>query len=901
MRLTYMKRCLILLFLFLSPEVFAQGLFQVVPTDKSLEYLGHIFGGSIGAIHLGGTGNPLLSRMFEKLNFIVVTFGVVILAYIGIAGAINTAREGEALGKKFTLWVPLRAMMGMLLMVPTPGTGYSAVQMTVIWFVLNGVGAANSIWNVVLDQLAGGITAVGGVTVDIPDESINNVTEQVLKASTCMSVINSIPEITTKYGRAKVMVTYFPMKKTGPISDPNEISQEALVTVGLEKSASTLPGLPPGLLDNSNICGSFKVSTMLDKSTKTDAYNPASLLTRLNVKVNALLAIFSAVEPATSSIATARKKGVENPKPQPGYVPSALKAYRQQLIPLTEGIRVAPGQYEAFRNAANQAAQQGAIAGAVTGSMYGGAIGGAIGAGMGAGISVAVETWEKSYDKVAVDQNQVNQLKKLGWIHAGSYYYALSKQTKANVDADAKKLPVPYPDQYKPPIAVDENTIVKGVTNAPKGWNQKLFNILATDDNRVNLNDALTRSFTYYEEDKTTSTPSLPALGSGKASTGNGFMDAILTPLGDGMRGGIIRAIQEAMGGEGKDPLVRMGKMGFDMMVTAEAVLFTGIIAAFAISLAFSPGACLNPAPYSGNWLLTQLFTLVYILMAMIWSIGATLGIYTPMVPYILFTSTAVGWFIAVIEAVVAAPFVALALVQPSGEELGNIKQAISILMNVFIKPSLMIFGFVIAGSLLRAVINMINFGFISAVDGSIIPSLFGIIPILGLYAFFVIGMINQCFSLIYELPNKVLRYMGMSSDGYNPKEAAEQAQKGFQAGEAIAGKEGAIGSMASHAGGGRQAAHEKYMKGGGGQTPGTSTPGDKGKGDGDDKGEGGDKDKGGAGGTGAVAPGGASIKPLGGGKGGKTGGDTGSKGGNQPSGKPGGTPPSTSPGSGKK
>src|SRR5256885_1748418 len=64
---------------FMAPEILA-GVFDVIPTDKSKQYLGMIFGGSVGTISLGGSANPMLSKMFEKFNFIVVTAGVVVLS-----------------------------------------------------------------------------------------------------------------------------------------------------------------------------------------------------------------------------------------------------------------------------------------------------------------------------------------------------------------------------------------------------------------------------------------------------------------------------------------------------------------------------------------------------------------------------------------------------------------------------------------------------------------------------------------------------------------------------------------------------------------------------------------------------------------------------------------------------
>ena len=106
---------------FIAPNVFA-GVFDPPPSDQSLAYLGMIFGSNVGTIYLGGAANPVLAQMFEQFNTIIVAIGTVVISYIGIVSTINTAQEGQTMGKKWSsIWLPMRSMMGMLLMVPTPG------------------------------------------------------------------------------------------------------------------------------------------------------------------------------------------------------------------------------------------------------------------------------------------------------------------------------------------------------------------------------------------------------------------------------------------------------------------------------------------------------------------------------------------------------------------------------------------------------------------------------------------------------------------------------------------------------------------------------------------------------------------------------------------------------------
>ncbi len=209
-------------------------------------------------------------------------------------------------------------------------------------------------------------------------------------------------------------------------------------------------------------------------------------------------------------------------------------------------------------------------------------------------------------------------------------------------------------------------------------------------------------------------------------------------------------------------------------------------------------------------------------------ALGATLGIYIPLVPYVIFTTTAFGWMIQVIEAVVAAPIIALGLVHPGGEELGKIGSALPILANIFLRPTLMIFGFVLGASLLRAGIALVNFGFIPAITEGAAVSIFSILAVLGMYVGIMTAIVNKSFSLVYLLPNQIMRWMGGSAEsdhgaGDMAKEAkgsfdsgAGQAQKGLEAGHAKASeKTGAkLANVSKDSKTGREEkAHQDFVK----------------------------------------------------------------------------------------
>lgn len=895
------------IFYLISPEIFA-GVFDVIPTDKSKEYLGIIFGGSVGAISLGGSANPTLSIMFERFNFIIVTAGVVILSYVGIISAINTAREGEAMGKKFSLWVPLRGLFGMLLMLPSPGTGYSLVQMTVIWIVLNGIGAANTVWNTVLDQMARGLKIVGNIEMPISKIELDRAAQGVLVSATCMAKLNSLSQLDLikSYGSIGVHVV-FDKYNIDNSNKPTTLRQKARINIGVAPSSSKPP--PAGAL---TICGSIPLETVIynNNPKSGDAFNVASIEQRLQIKVNAILAMFDALSGTANSIAScpSTQNCVDNLNK--GYINASEAAYKAQIVNLAGGVRspvggaaygsasggrVPPrgaqgagpaggggggggggpsvgdqaraagrtageniagaGQAataginsagEGARNAAGAAVggaagaanavpgaagsawegtkdAAGAASSAYSGSSYrnageaaynadysgaassaiGGAASGietganaaanapaqagsAIGSGVtqgfdkGVGVGEQVQNlWEQAPAPVAITSDQTNSLKTFGWIHAGSYYYALSQQNLDDYGQDALAVPtITAPHSY----AGDFTGANPPTSASQTNWSGQLYDQLTTNTNRQSFNDALK----WGEEagsDASYTSGSLPALGSGHASTGNAFMDQIVSALADGMRDPILNFFQQQITAQSEDPLVAMGRFGWKLMMAGEALIFAAIVSSAGIMLGISAGSCLNPLPWAGDTLFSQIFLVLYGVIILLWGAGATLGIYLPLVPYIVFTVTAFGWMIAVVEAVVGAPLIALALIQPSGEELGQIKNGLGIIASIFLKPVLMIFGFILAGSLLRAGLTMLNFGFVKAVNQSVLPTVFNVVVTLVILVAVDTMFVNKAFELIHLLPKNILRFMGLTPEEGGEKEMVGKAKEGFDTG----------------------------------------------------------------------------------------------------------------------
>ncbi|KTC85192.1 type IVB secretion system protein DotA [Legionella brunensis] len=125
--------------------------FAPPPQDYSVIFLGNIFGIVDGVLH--GTGSQMMGTMFGVFNSAVLALGGVIIMYTLLVSTMNTAHEGQMLGQKWSsIWVPMRATLGLALLIPK-GSGYCLMQIFVMWIVVQGVGAADKVWQAALSYL----------------------------------------------------------------------------------------------------------------------------------------------------------------------------------------------------------------------------------------------------------------------------------------------------------------------------------------------------------------------------------------------------------------------------------------------------------------------------------------------------------------------------------------------------------------------------------------------------------------------------------------------------------------------------------------------------------------------------------------------------------------------------
>jgi conjugal transfer/type IV secretion protein DotA/TraY len=223
---------------------------------------------------------------------------------------------------------------------------------------------------------------------------------------------------------------------------------------------------------------------------------------------------------------------------------------------------------------------------------------------------------------------------------------------------------------------------------------------------------------------------------------------------------------------------------------------FAGVMMGDAIQNVAQAGIGVMKMLFSVDKYMLTLYLPLGSAMAMVlFMIGIMLGVYLPFIPVLLFVFAGIGWLISVIEAMVAAPLVALGITHPEGHDLlGRAEQALMLLFSVFLRPVTIIFGFITAIMLLYIAVSMFNESYLYVISDMLIvvkqnasdsaqiivrwTSFVGMIII---YVYVMMSIVDQCFSLIYVIPDKIMRWIGGPSEQSQVAQMMQQVKGGTE------------------------------------------------------------------------------------------------------------------------
>lgn len=683
-----------LVLLILLPSIALAATFSIPSTDKSIEYLGAVFG-RMGSLPIAPSGNVLFGQIMKLFNQIVLALATLIVIYTIVISTIHTAHEGEVMGKKWSsIFIPARIGAGLWLLVPS-SSGYSYIQIVIMWFIMQGIGVANGLWEQVLsayDRGEGIYETIDASDLSAISDVVNpqgdtNTLRGVLKSEICLNMINNNP-------------------------------------INLEAINQGTPLTAFKSLDGSYIMWGIQ-------STEQAVCGSAALPSKTTVDQ-----AFSTLTGTSSS----SNQQFESFRAQVGDM--ILNGLNQDLSgPAQEAVSKSPENWMDFANLmtakSNLNTQKQEI--------------------------LRKLATAGSYLQTSLARNALED----GWIFAGSYY---SKLIAGNPSATISNINV----MVTPP---NFNLIGGGDFGAQ--LSQKIDDLTTDYLKRASKDRNVNESSATREREE----------------VGNSNLEYPLNEIADAFRAptwGLAKSLMKNLSSSTEDPMLSIAKMGGLMVAVSEAI-FLGLLAIVAVALLVAVAKGVEPVGHVLHIVLSVAVPVFMLFLAFFYVSGMTLALYIPLIPFLVFTFAAIAWMILVIEAIVAAPLVALILVVPSEDELGKAGHSLVILLGLILRPALMILGFIVAIKILLVTVKMLNFGFASVVLEHLpIFSIFYPIGVVVLYTGILTYMVHEAFSLIYVIPDKVLRWMGGTPETEDimgkVKKAEGDVEKGAASGKAAMG-----------------------------------------------------------------------------------------------------------------
>ncbi|MEI2744784.1 MAG: DotA/TraY family protein [Ottowia sp.] len=172
------------------------------PTDVAMTQVVSIFGPPVtAATGFGADAAPTVLGV-TVYYFLVGVFVVSILMalYLTLAGTAQSAHSGHFLGERWhSLWVPLRAVLGWMLLLPIPALGgLAGIHALLFWALAIGTGFANKVGLAAIES-----TAANGFAADVATLTAEPLAAQLARNTfdslTCVETVNRVESVPGGY------------------------------------------------------------------------------------------------------------------------------------------------------------------------------------------------------------------------------------------------------------------------------------------------------------------------------------------------------------------------------------------------------------------------------------------------------------------------------------------------------------------------------------------------------------------------------------------------------------------------------------------------------------------------------------------------------------------------------
>jgi defect-in-organelle-trafficking protein DotA len=786
-------------------------------TDISIAYLSSVFGTVSGV--LTGTSGQMLGKLIYQFNqgMLVVAglwlaFSVLQICFrSGMSGSFMQQQEGKSAPLIF-----LRVALGFGLLIPNPSTGYTLLQGIVMQVTVQGVKLADQVWEYGLDYLnAGG--ALWSRPVQQKSESDNLRRSDALMSNDDVNKIlgdESKTDVTVPayFSQNLSMVQKIMAMEACMVRSSIEFSRSDNSSNDNDTSSVATPNFPLNVQENlNNYSFEFPGGYQTGYGSKGNTTCGAVFWNQLEGKA------LSDCQPGDNSGSTTQCE----------FSHLALKEVVTDLLPVVHKWVCATAAN------ADQASECNGVDTDVSQVTY-----------IADAMMSATINYKNLIDPVVrkdsiSDSSQAgamkfyDQARKDGWMTAGRYYWDMLQLEDAydkamtNNQSYSGFTPGNYqPPSDKPPYpqALDSANRLMSYTLGSQGIplaksymsgftdaSQAGTAVLASNKSAAGATSGLGLPLAAAM----IALKFIPGVGTVLASIISDFIQIILS---------FSQYSTTALGGLGAEPISWMHKLGLKLISFGFNIWIGIAVVLLPAGIVLNTCGAVNPGGQTFKTFLDWLQPLLLAGAAGFIAIGFSIGFYIPLYPYMLFTFGVIGWIIAVIEAMVAAPLVALGITHPEGHDfLGRAQQAMMLLISLFLRPVLMLIGLFAGMILCQVSLSIVLYtfsGFCADIFyiaspikgqglqgdlvlqsagavmgrtfiegggtglGKIITSLLVFPLFLAVFTMMVYTTTVTCFSLIHQLADYILAWIGgPQSHGANAQTMLDQVKQGMTQG----------------------------------------------------------------------------------------------------------------------
>lgn len=700
--------------------------------DITVNILHSMFGDIIWVLVDGLDPNTasasLLSTLFGFFNSGLLVVGSLIVTYVAVMGAINTANDGEAMGRSWSsVWTPVRIVAGGAVLLPS-ASGFSFIQMLVMMISLWGVGFANGIYNLGMTTSLFQPAELVASTRDAGTYyGTRDFARQYLAAAYCRKAANSI--YNDDMGTPNI---------NWAVGTPDKINtavgrHDDIYYAYDRNKVTNLGGGQP-------ICGTVTLTKYSAAASYVEDSGTQKALEDMRAALNAekLAAMKTLMTDIDSWV-----RGMPSDLNQPGFDTVQSKEFNRLV---------------------NKA--ESAVLAAVTAKL-----------GASAGVDQGVAKF-------------VTKLTKDGWSMGGGWYQRVGLlRTKLSSITSEAVATASEPSLSSLPADARAQLLKSSVTTVTEAITKKSENDASYQSDSIKPEDLA--SMMPKDGDSDVNVGSLANDMGIKLSLviNNAMKRTTDAVLGTNASDPAAKPMDAVSRMKQTGDILAGTRM---YMWTAEMTLKTALTMARVVAGGAGSVQVLGTKFDASNlvtalwdWVLTVPVPILNKIADYTDKLAFYFGVLLPSLPYTIFMIAVVGWLLAVFQSVIAAPLWAIMHMRPSQTFVGSDTQGYLLLLALFVRPALAVLGLFAAMLIADPVVDYIAKAFF-AMRGDVVVSTGLLGAVAQFYTFFwwltVFGLVllpvlYMIFGLPQVLPDHVLQWIGAGLSDLGATGASGQMQ----------------------------------------------------------------------------------------------------------------------------